>query len=251
MLHIVVGICVVLIVVYYVLHGENASHRKLYLVSDDSGNESLILDASLAGRRALFMLDTAYAGAPVVSETYAAVQGKCSWGGVQSRFKKCMRLAARTVDQNARNVSVDRELLQSFRCRAFTSGCTMRLMGIGETVENQADMLLCPSISFDGKKDVDIIDADVVVTNPLPGSPHILTMDYLLHRSPCVVLPRTGNIYFRLPVSMSSIMRHSLSSTPFDLWVVRSPSTLSWGERVWISSSIRERPRPCLYPPRR
>mgnify|MGYP001433053485 CR=1 FL=1 len=107
MLHIVAASCV-LIILYYTLHRQRASHRKLYLVSDDSGNESLILDASLAGRRALFMLDTAYAGAPVVSETYAAVQSKCSWGGVKSRFKKCMHLASRTVDQNARNVSVDR-----------------------------------------------------------------------------------------------------------------------------------------------
>lgn len=206
MLHAAAAACV-LTLLYYILHRQRVSHRQLYLVSDDGGNESLVLDASLAGRRALFMLDTAYAGAPVVSETYAAVQGKCSWGDVQSRFRKCMRLATRTVDQDARNVSVDRELLQNFRCRAFTSGCTMRLMGIGETVENQADMLLCPSISFDGKKEMDGIDADVVVTNPLPGSPHILTMDYLLHRSPCVVFPRAGKIYFRLPVSMASIMR--------------------------------------------
>jgi predicted aspartyl protease len=80
-------------------------------------------------------------------------------------------------------------------------------MGIGETVENQADMLLCPSISFDGRRDNDVIDADILVTNPLPGSPHILTMDYLLHRAPCVVLTRAERIYFRLPVSMASLMR--------------------------------------------
>lgn len=183
------------------------SHRRLYLVSDDSGNESLVLDASLAGRRALFMLDTAYAGAPVVSETYAAVQGRCAWGSVESRFKKCMRLASHSVSTDDRNVSVDRELLRNFRCRAFTSGCTMRLMGIGETIENQADMLLCPPIVFDGRRDHDPVDADVLVTNPLPGSPHILTMDYLLHRSPCVILPRAGRMHLRLPVSTASLMR--------------------------------------------
>ena len=212
MLQHVAGACVIL-TAYYILHRQSRrglfaeKSRHIYLVSDESGNESLVLDASLAGRRALFMLDTAYAGAPVVSETYAAVQSRCSWGDVRSRYRRCMRLATRTVDNNARNVSVDREMLRNIGCRAFTSGCTMRLMGIGETVENQADMLLCPSIRFDGRRDVDVIDADIVVTNPLPGSPHILTMDYLLHRSPCVVLPRAEKIYFRLPISMASVMR--------------------------------------------
>ena len=218
MIRLVAAACALLVAHHLLVRQRpTTAHRRIHLVSDDNGNESLVLDASLAGRRVLFMLDTAYAGAPVVSETYAAVQSQCSWGDVQSRFRKCMRLAARTVKQDARNVSVARELLQNFRCRAFTSGCTMRLMGIGETVENQADMLLCPSITFDGKNDTDPIAADVLVTNPLPGSPHILTMDYLLHRAPCVVLPRAGRIYFRLSVAAAALMRPTFEFHPVRL----------------------------------
>lgn len=194
----------------------NARHRRIHLVSDDAGNESLVLNASIAGRSILFMLDTAYAGAPVVSESYAAVQERCVWGSVESRFQKCVKLATETVSHDMRHTSVDREFLQRMGCRAFTSGCTMRLMGIGETVENQADMLLCPPIVFDGTQGdtADSIRADVLVTNPLPSSPHILTIDYMLHRAPCVVLPRAGHIYFRLPVAKSALMRPTFQFMP-------------------------------------
>lgn len=73
----------------------------------------------------------------------------------------------------------------------------MRLMGIGETNEAQSDMLLCPCLTICGTpQTVDRLDADVFVTNPLPESVHILTSDYMLHRSPCVLEPARGRILF-------------------------------------------------------
>ena len=42
-------------------------HHPLHLLDDGTGNESLIVDGTLAGDRVLFLLDTAYAGAPVLS----------------------------------------------------------------------------------------------------------------------------------------------------------------------------------------
>lgn len=184
--------------------------RTLHLISDHDGNESLVLDATIAGRRTLFMVDTAYAGAPVVSESFSAVQKHCQWGGVSERYKKCMQLVQRTVDRDKRNVAIYNEFLNSYGCRAFTSGCTMRLMGIGETVENQADMLLCPPIVLDGRSEAhDSIRADVLVSNPLPGSVNILTIDYLLHRSPCVILPAHRMLMLRVPVSQSALLRPS------------------------------------------
>lgn len=74
----------------------------------------------------------------------------------------------------------------------------MRLMGIGETSETQSDLLLCPSIVLDGSRNVGSVSADVLVTNPLRGSPHILTMDYLLHRAPCLLRPKAGRLEFQL-----------------------------------------------------
>lgn len=203
---------VALVVIVVVLHRgtRRETERTLHLLSDPDGNESLVLDATIAGRRTLFMVDTAYAGAPVVSESFTAVQSHCQWGSVAQRYRKCMQMIHRNVDRNKRNVAIYNEFLNNYGCRAFTSGCTMRLMGIGETVENQADMLLCPSIVLDGRREPNNpIPADVLVSNPLPGSVNILTIDYLLHRSPCVILPAHQTLLLRMPVSQSAILRTS------------------------------------------
>lgn len=38
------------------------------------------------------------------------------------------------------------------------------------------------------------IDADILVTNPLPGTPHILTMDFLMHRAPALIRMRASEL---------------------------------------------------------
>ena len=70
----------------------------------------------------------------------------------------------------------------------------MRLMGIGTTTEARADMLLCPSLMRDNAA-----VGDVLVTNPLQGSPHILTIDYLLHRHPCLLCPAWQRLFLDMP----------------------------------------------------
>lgn len=241
------------------------SVRTLHLLSDPDGNESLILDASISGRRTLFMVDTAYAGAPVVSESFTAVQHRCQWGSVASRYKTCMNLIQRSVGPDERNVSVHNEFLRNYRCRSFTSGCTMRLMGIGETVENQADMLLCPAIRFDRRtSDGDPIQADVLVSNPLPGSVNILTIDYLLHRSPCILLPAQQRIHLRAPASQSALLRPSFQfhavrivggaySVTFDIGGAAFDMVVDTGAAttVSISSAAIGRLTACLHDPKR
>ncbi len=170
--------------------------RRVYMVADDLGNESLIVKASVGGLRTLFMIDTAYGGAPVLSTSFLSVQDRCSVGDVYSRTKRCLHELRTSVTDDVRSLAIAQRLVQRTHCRAFTSGCTMRLMGIGETAENQSDMLLCPSIRIDGERDVDPIEADIFVSNPLRGTPHILTMDYLLHRAPCSIYMRRGSMVF-------------------------------------------------------
>lgn len=173
--------------------------RRVWLVADATGNEALVVDAEVAGRRTLFLIDTAYAGAPVLSTTFLCVEHKCAWGDVASRYRRALALLP-TVSDDARATSV-RRLLAAGRCRGFTSGCTMRLMGIGETTETQSDMLLCPAIGLNGRMGAQgsSPDADVLVSNPLKGSPHILTTDYLLHRAPVLLCPRAGVLRLRAP----------------------------------------------------
>ena len=202
------GALAVLLVVC-VLTTARSRRRRVHLVRDALGNESLVLTGTVAGsHRAFFMIDTAYAGAPVLSTSYAAVQDRCrvprlflgGGGDVSEAYQRCLDLV-RLQDENARHAGVH-ALLAEGRCRAFTSGCTMRLMSISDTAEAQADMLLCPGIQLEGSGIVDgggaHVDADVMVTHPLPTSVHILTCDYLLHRSPCVLRPAAGALHLRL-----------------------------------------------------
>lgn len=187
-----------IIVVVLVLHilERHRRTRRIHLVADELGNESLIVNATIGGLRTLFMVDTAYGGAPVFSTSFLSVQDKCSHGNVHDRTRRCLRELRHTVTDDDRGRAVAHGLLRRTHCRSFTSGCTMRLMGIGETSETQSDMLLCPSIQIDGERDVDPVRADILVTNPLRGTPHILTMDYLLHRSPCTIYMRAGILSF-------------------------------------------------------
>jgi predicted aspartyl protease len=166
----------------------------LHLVEDGLGNEALVVEGDFAGGgRRLFMLDTAYAGAPVLSTTYLAQTAASATRGrgVGARYRAVVD-DLRHVTREARLAALE-ALLRGGRCRSFTSGCTMRLMGIQDTAEAQADMLLCPALGLRGAR---ARDGDVFVTNPLPRSVHILTSDYLLHRAPCVLRPKAGRLHF-------------------------------------------------------
>ena len=177
-----------------------ARATRLHLVRDAHGNEALVVDALLArASRTLFMVDTAYAGAPVLSTSLLAAADAAAGGAddVAARYRRTVARLQRGVGEAERHEAVHR-LLASGRCRAYTSGCTMRLMGIGATAEARADMLLCPPLALDGRVPDAYVDADVLVTHPLPHTPHILTVDYLLHRAPCAILPRAGLLLTRL-----------------------------------------------------
>ena len=190
---------ILLLVLLLVVRALRPRHgRNLHLVRDASGNECLLVRASLAGRSTVFLVDTAYAGAPVLSLTFLARQarGECSTRDLASCMRRLRRGAS--ADDAREGYEVLRALLLR-ECRSFTSGCTMRLMGIGETKEAQSDMLLCPGLRLEGVASPSSVDADDFVTNPLRGNPHILTSDYLLHRAPALL--RMGAQTLELQVS--------------------------------------------------
>ena len=163
---------------------------QLHLLTDAIGNEALVTSGTVGGRRMLFLIDTAYAGAPVLATTYLALPV----------IRGSMQSAYRHVVDELRNVSDDQRhqalanFLHTSRCRTFTSGCTMRLMSIGAVAETHSDMLLCPALKLFGA--LDASEGDIFVTNALPTSIHILTMDYLLHRAPSVLLMRERRLKF-------------------------------------------------------
>ena len=193
--------------------GGGGGGHALTLARDALGNEALVVEGIVAGARALFMIDTAYAGAPVLSTSYLAVQSTCGGGAfaassTSERYARCVRALRHEVSEPQRHAAVD-ALLRGGRCRAYTSGCTMRLMGIGETTEAQADMLLCPAL-----RPQDGYASDVLVTHPLRGSVHILTCDYLLHRAPCVLRPGAGVLHVRLSLLAQLALRPTFHFVP-------------------------------------
>ena len=192
--------------------GSSKDGVPLHLCIDDFGCESLVCDANIAGTRCLFHVDIGYAGPPVLSTSYLAAQNRTGAegrGSVQSRFTRAMKELGKKITDDDRHRAINR-FLQRGKCRAYTAGCTMKLMGIAETSEMQADMLLCSEIDFfTPSAHSPNLPADVLVTHPLHGSVHILTCDYLMHRAPSVLVLGEN----RMHVSVSGTKRKSTEPT--------------------------------------
>ena len=149
-LHVATGaVCVLLVirVLYSVIKNEK-NRFKMHLLSSDGMNETLIIEGWICERSSMFLVDTGYAGPPVLSTSYLAIEENpllTAVGSVQTRYPKIIKALTKNVTASARDAAIE-SLLRQRQCLAFTSGCTMRLMSIGATEEQQADMLLCPSI---------------------------------------------------------------------------------------------------------
>jgi len=210
----VLGVLAAVVVTFVVLllERDRATHERsvqLFLLDDGTGNESLIVQGRMGGETLLFLVDTAYAGAPVLSLSYMNCTRRerrltSSRLGVRTRFHRTMHALSRPMSNYEMHEAAN-HFAATGRCRMYTSGCTMRLMGIGETSETQSDMFLCPPIAWcTNVPSIGGWDADVFVTNQLQGSPHILTSDYLLHRGPVLIEPRRGYMTFNAHQRTSS-----------------------------------------------
>lgn len=191
LLHPLLWIVVVALVVR--LHRRH-SQTPFRLLTDRHGNEAIVVRGTIDSNSYFFMVDTAYAGAPVLSTSYLMLPRPPPLLSLEAQYRHVVDRLDGTLSADAHHRAVA-SLLGRASCRSFTSGCTMRLMGIGTTMETQTDMLLCDAVRLDGQTAV--YEADMFVTHPLPSSVHILTMDFLLHRAPCIIMPRRGIICWR------------------------------------------------------
>tara|TARA_B100000787_G_scaffold112077_1_gene83451 strand:+ start:4046 stop:5104 length:1059 start_codon:yes stop_codon:yes gene_type:complete len=157
-------------------------------------NPSIIIPFTIGNYKSLFMLDTGYAGAPVLNTKILDIHFE---GNIDAYLTKISQV---TCSNECANRKMDR-FKTSNKCIDYTSGCVLRLMGIGATSEKASDMLLCPHIAMkcassneylNVKKNVNITQADVLMTNHELTSPHILTLDYLRHLAPCMLYLKDG-----------------------------------------------------------
>jgi len=210
------------IVLYSALSTLLSSEAPVHLLAPDGKNESLVLRGKVGSYAGLWQLDTGYAGPPVLSTSYLATQRPT----MPTTSVAAEYAAARTamgdtaVTTEARLAAVD-AFVRATGAFSYTSGCTMNLAGISGVVTQQADMMVCPPLALGGQaspKEWAAVRADVFVTNPLPNSVHILTIDYLLSVAPvCLELGR-GALRTRVPVASMAILAPTFSApAPLEL----------------------------------
>jgi len=191
------------VLVVLIVHVSKSRSIVLHRIPVSSGGEKLIMEGKLLGRRTFFQLDTGYAGPPVISLFLLGagemVAQKCMhWTGIEERFKHALDVA-QSIPASER-VRTSAAAIANSSCESYTSGCTMRLVSIGDVSEQQADMLLCGPLEFNDayrrllspRAQTARPQADVVVTNALHGAPHIVTADYIFQVSPCCLWMNRG-----------------------------------------------------------
>ena len=142
----------------------------------------------------------------------------------RTTLQKAVELLEAGVNEDAQNNAVD-AFLQRSGCLAYTSGCTMRLMGIGATQEQQADMFMCGMLKLTTtygayatpKRVTSDAHADVFVTNPLPTSVHIITCDFLMHSSPALISPARQLLQLNLSAAEEMAEKVRMSMHPISM----------------------------------
>ena len=178
---------------------------QLNLINIDGINEVLLVESNIASSSTLFLLDTGYAGPPVLSRSYFAIRDYKD-PNLAHRYNRILNdMKHVTEDDQHKAIAT---FINTNHCHNYTSGCTMKLMGIGSTMEQQADMILCPLLklqtsagTFFSSKSNSQTPADVFVTNSLENSIHILTCDFLLHSSPVLIDIQNQQMELNLSVS--------------------------------------------------
>ena len=127
--------------IYY--QKKNSTIFQLHLIDSDGMNEVLIMDSMIGSRSFLFLLDTGYAGPPVLSRSYLSINDPIHMK-LKQRYNTILNRMKNVTDEDEHKGI--NSYLQDGKCFPFTSGCTMKLMSIGTTQEQQADMLMCPVI---------------------------------------------------------------------------------------------------------
>jgi hypothetical protein len=162
----------------------------MHRLETDGVNELLIIESMINDQPFLFMLDTGYAGPPVISRSYLSINR--SKGSLKSRYQDAIaKMKSVSNDDEFKAIN---QFINNSECLPYTSGCTMKLMGIGQVEEHQADLIMCPMLKlrnimgvFMAPKKSTHAFADMFVTNSLKNSLHIITCDYLLHHSPLLI----------------------------------------------------------------
>lgn len=206
-------IILLLVYVVYVLCRRKKTIRMSRISYDNQ--EVLLLSSKLNGAHHLFMIDTGYAGPPVLSTSYLFTK-KAYFGGVEKRYYDAMQQMEThvSIDDHTRTVNT---FISRSKCVSYTSGCTMKLMSIGDLREQQAFMFMCDALQFKTVHGIyrTMRKSDVLVTHTLPGSVHILTCDYLVQLSPCMLCMKKEELCLQMDIAEFVREKMSFYHFPF------------------------------------
>lgn len=177
---------------------------KLYM---DDTCQNLYLNARIGDVDTIFLIDTGFAGPPVINTHYIT----------QAFFEKgrySVIERAKMVDRKqftpGHDAAVSKFISQT-GARDYTAGCRVNLTGISSSYQRHSDLLLVPTIAFmstTGQFSTPGADrGDVCVTNVMKNTPHVLTTDYIVHNSPCLISVSDGVVEWRMSLSRVASVR--------------------------------------------
>jgi len=204
-----VGLCLLLCagVVVAVLLGvkskQEGEEKGMRLTAVDAGTASaaLVVGGSVGGTKMMFQVDTGYSGPPVVSPRFLAAEaqlGKGRRSDVGAHFKACLEAMEALRAEETFVSSCVSEFVAS-NCTQYTGGCHVKTQTISSTSMRHSDLVTCGCIHLtSGTRQVCATQkgakgADAILLSDISG-PHILTMDYLLRVSPCVLWLRSERL---------------------------------------------------------
>ena len=169
-------------------------------------NRMLVVDGRVGSRGMLFMLDTGYAGAPVLHLPALVCEGQLGHKGTVAQRATALLDSLRTPATQSEQEQALATFVHEQACTEYTAGCTTRLMGIGTTQENTSDLILAPALELRTARGeyaapracAGLPLADLFSTSR-NASLHILTIDFLLAAAPCLVSFERRCIQFSLP----------------------------------------------------
>ena len=148
-----------------------------------------------------WVIDTGFAGPPVLSLPWTAVAPRGVFEDCQHGYNATIRALARSPpDPKSLDRALDR-FLRECNASSFTAGCTTTLVGIGETRVSNSDMLLAPPLELmghsnvfsSGRSCVGAPNADILSTTRM-ATASLITCDWLRQNGPCLISPSIGEL---------------------------------------------------------
>ena len=180
----------------------------------DASCSNLYLHAKIGNHDTVFLIDTGFAGPPVLNTHFMTFPLLPEYRGVVDRVS-VMKGSKFGIGHD---VAV-RRFISTTGARDFTAGCRVNLSGITSSYQRHSDLLLVPTISFKSNSGFSFPgnrEGDICVTNNMVDTPHIITTDYLRHNSPCLISISKSQIEWNISKARTAMLLTTFTRTDIE-----------------------------------